>query len=267
MAGDGYEDTFVLASNGRLYSGIEDWPEGVPGTVRITPIRTKHEAKLFGSRGKSYESSMDMIFRNCIAEPNLRPEDITLQDRLHLLIRIRALSYGSDYTIGSGSSIPCSMCGNSIEKVIDLTKLRVNYLEKDEPFEMILPRSGHVVQWRDLRGSDLHAIRNFVQNARQNRLPDEGDPEFIFRMAKFVVGVDGKELNIGEAREFIGNLIGEDSAYFLEAVEAEYGVELNLNLTCDVCGSVLEGYGLPINQEFFRPRRLAREVPPRDNEE
>ena len=120
-----------------------------------------------------------------------------------------------------------------------------------EPFEVNLPASGKKVALKLLRVADEREILRYAK--RSSFGVEDGDPGYIYRIARHIVSIDGEELPIDQVLNFCEELIGKDStAIQIELEKHDCGLDLTMHHSCNMCGSEFDEV-LPLTAEFFRP--------------
>lgn len=240
-----YLKEFQLPSKGLLYEGA--LPDGL---VQIEPLGT-HEEKLFAS-GKSGGAVMNKIFSACI-KCNIDHKQLVVGDRLFLLFQLRSVSYGSSYRF----PYKCTECGKRAEKIVNLDELPP--LNPPNPeftgrFEIVLPLLKKTLELRLLTGQDEDKIEQYAKQSAKHTGAD--NPEYVYRLARRIEKADGVDLAIRESMELAGNLKGIDSLAVRDAIdENSIGPDLEISPECNLCGYENGPMLLPMNNEFFRPRR------------
>jgi hypothetical protein len=243
---ESYLEEVQLPSRGYFYEGRI--PDGV---VSISPMGTKEE-KLFasgGGRGKI----LDKIFDACISLPSsITHQELVGGDRLFLLLKLRSVSYGNKYSY----PYRCRECKESFRGEVNLDKLELREAKEGSgwTFEALLPLLGKTLTLRFLTGEDENKVEKYKKNLKSHGMT-EGD-EYIYRLARRVVAVDGEEVGIREAMELVESLRGLDSMAVRDAIDDnDVGPILELDPECPHCGFVNGPVIMPFDTEFFRPRR------------
>ncbi len=244
-----------LPSRGILYAGR--LPEG---WVELCPMTTREE-KILLSQQPDRAALLDRIIERCLPTKDVPLSEMLVSDRFFLLLMLRNITYGPTYRI----HVSCPQCKVVVFQDIQLPDgltLRVLTDADTEPFFVDLPMSGKKLGLRLLRVEDEQEIRRFVrQTAMTGRTAAEGDPSYIYRLARHVVSIDEQKVTTVQAVRFCENMIGGDSARMRHAVEeSECGVTLTLKHTCSACGAAFEEL-LPFSDEFFRPSIFSTREP------
>ena len=107
-----------------------------------------------------------------------------------------------------------------------------------------------IVSLKFLRGSDEEEIENFVKQLPSQKA-DEGDASYAFRMSRFIVKIDGKEVSAVDKLHFCEELIGMDSLAIRRGIsQRETGPVMDLKAKCPGCRTDIST-SLPFTNEFF----------------
>ena len=240
-----YLQEVTLPSSGQFYDGrIPD------GLVSIEPMGTREE-KLF-STGASGGAVINRLFDSCVTVsiPHL---DLVLGDRLFLLLQIRAISYGDEYTF----PFRCSECRTKSWGSISIPKIPIRIPKEGSTsvFSVQLPILGNTLEMRLLTGKDEESIENYSKQFKRRR-KNVGDVEYIYRLARRFESIDGNTIGIKEAMQFVEKLKGKDSLYLRDEIDDhDVGPELDVEPECGECGYANGPFSMPFESEFFRPRR------------
>lgn len=231
-----------LPSRGLFYGGAI--PEGV---ITLRPIMVQEEKLMMGARNRL--SVMDKILERCLVGCSLPISKLLMTDKFFLMMQLRSISYGADYTFKQ----KCPYCTATFQHTIQLPEgltMKVSEPTDVEPFEVFLPRCKKKVTVRFLRGEDEEAIEKYVQ-AKPNASKEEGDPGYEYRIATQLVSIEGKELDILERLRFCENLTGMDSLAIRRVVsEKEPGLDLSIQCVCPTCRNDIHT-GVQLTNEFF----------------
>lgn len=239
-----YETTVKLPSKGLLY-------EGIPEDITIRAMTTNDEKIIFGS---TTPDAVSKVLQRCIVNPeNLDISKLLPADETYLMLKLRTHTYGSEYSIAG----QCTECDSTNTYDINLDELPVTYISDDfvEPFNIELPVSGDKLGVKLLRNKDYTQVRSQAKKIAKKMHTNARELEYIYRIAKQIVSINDEEIDQVKAQEYVGNLVGKDSAYFFWKLGeiANFGVETTTTVTCKDCG---EDFELPfrITSEFFRPK-------------
>lgn len=183
-----------LPSQGLLYG-----PAFKSGQVIVAPMSTREEKML--ASGQS-QGIVDMLIERCVFTDTGEPmpmsaNDFLIGDRLFLMMAVRAVSFGQDYTF----QMKCD-CGQEFQHTTKIPDdLNPVYLDDDfqEPFEVELPYTAKAkgidrpvkLSLRLLRGSDEKAITKFAEGQYEKiDVSVEGDPSYTYRMLRHIVSME-----------------------------------------------------------------------------
>lgn len=239
-----YIETYEFPS-GCILEGYED----IPLEVTLRAMKTKEEKMLLGSTGNNV---FDKILGSCLEEPvNLPLGKLILSDKHFLMMKLRILSYGSDYHVKH----KCEWCEKVHEYPISLDDVPINNLDDDfiEPFEFELPMSKDMIGIKLLRDMDNRKVeRRAKQINRKTKGNLDGDISYILRLVERLVTVNGE--SIKNKQKYVEDLHGRDSAYIQHKLDTvEVGYDLKMYEECPYCGNDVD-FILPMTSEFFRPR-------------
>ena len=252
-----------LPSNGML--------EGVPREVTIQNMTTAEEKMLIGSSEELY----DTLITKCVTEPeNFDFDSLILADQQFLLIRIRSMSYGSEYPY----SYRCPNCGQIHEYMLDLDSFETTYLEDGftEPYARIpLPVSKDIVGLRLPRVSDINSIETKTRRHMKKNPQAQGDIGYIFNLMANIseIELDGdktgpklcnvpirgdmtKYMSEHQLQDYVENLHVRDAAMIKNTVAKQnnaVGMDRTVYEVCPNCQSDIE-FTWNITSDFFRSR-------------
>lgn len=246
----------ILPSLGKI-NGIKD-------TVSLRPMKTREE-KFFGTMAGAAGAHklLSKLIESC-SDLTINPTDLIIDDRLHLLFKLRSLTYDNEYKL----KIRCDSCNRKFVYVYDIEEASISYLEDDSvTFEVKLPLSKDVLTVKRLTGKDEISIINYekqmerVKNTRQGGGFKEGqgtslvdDPTYTYRMALQITAINGQEKNKNETLHYVDDMYGKDSLRLRNTVDDNaLGMNLEIDMECSYCG-VDNDRILPMTAEFFRPR-------------
>jgi len=232
-----------LPSRGYLYDGKL---EG--GWCEIRPMTTREE-KIFLTPRQDRTKLLWKVIENCLLTKDVPVLDLLIGDKFFLLFAIRNATYGPEYNF----NIVCSSCGTRIKKSLRIPEdLQMRVLEEtDGPtFEIELPISKTKLALRRLTGRDEEEILRYVSSKSTNS--DDGDPEYIYRLSRYIVRIDDKDVDGTAALDFCEEMTAGDSSVMREAVnEHDCGIDIMFNHICAKCGWEFDEQ-MPFTADFFR---------------
>ncbi len=223
------------------YSEEHTLPSDVwDGKVTIMEMTTREESLLTKQKKMRDGTAIEKIIQQCTAEA-LPLDDLLVQDRYFLMLQVRRITYGNDYTFRAR----CPQCGATFEWEVDLSKIESKPLahSADHVYELTLPRSGRVIRWKHLRGRHEKTLL-------QARSSMDDDALIPVALGLYCVGVDGNEQY---PHDFFDKLGGMDSMAFRDDINSnQCGPDLELEMECRQCDMdfTLE---MPVSSSFFWP--------------
>lgn len=231
----------TLPSRGLLYGTAI--PDGVVGIRKPT---VEEEIKI--------QASGDLIntyLNSCVRLPSgMSPMKLTIEDRFSLLIALRVLCFGPEYTY----NYKCEACGKFQKDVCDIVADTETKMAEDgfcEPIAIRLPDYGKNVEVRFLRGED-----EVVVQRDENKSQGTG---IATSLALQLVTIEGEDVSdpkkMSERQKFVRHMTISDRAAWEDAIaDVAPGSKMAVRPTCKACGHTHE-MGLPIKADFFRPTR------------
>lgn len=238
-----------LPSQGLLYKDEDGEPILPDGSIVLRPLTTREEGILY-AQSDAVEKMHSMVSA-CIVTKGLKAEDLLVIDQFYLLLSLRVHSFGSEYEI----PIRCQYCREQAKVKINLTDdLNMRYINEtaSEPFKFDLPVSGKSIGFRLMRVRDQFRIRQHTKRMRMQTV-DPTDPSHQFRLALTIVEIDGVEIDLSQAQQFVRTMhMGDSNALQNEIDRVEGGVDTRIYPECPHCGAANQ-IRMPFELEFFRP--------------
>ena len=215
----------VVPSKGLPYFGKE-------GTVRIRPMTFDDEkAIMTGKRSEEFNAANYLLSR-CIT--NVDIDRVVLIDKLYLLLKLREISYGNDYSAGA----VCPHCEYENKLNIQIDQLTVTQVPDDVD---IFSRKVHLTKIKKdaLISTPIVADERYlepenIQNNLWRFIKKIGDCENPTIIAKVIEKLPLADLN---------TLINKISL-------SEFGVQPQIKYVCNSCKET-NLINLPINENFF----------------
>lgn len=221
--------TIELPSSGILYN--------IQEPIQIRTFKGRDEKLIAEITAENAEKKVSTILTNVLK--GIDPLELTLGDRLHILLWERINSYGKMYDVRH----TCEHCLNISDYSVDLSKLEIVKLPKDfkEPFEERLPVSGEIVKLRLLRVSDMIKLDEMLKQ-NQNI--------WLYRYALTIVN----DKNVWDNLDYLENLSTKDLLR-IRAFQDKYihGPKLETKYECPNCGGV-GAMPIPFRPEILLPQ-------------
>jgi len=226
--------------------------------VKIKPITTGQMKAILQYEGDEDPSVVDRILddiiNGCVITEGFNVDDLTLQDRFDLLIGIRKVSKGSEYTF----NIVCPMCGVESIQIVDLDKLeKTPYPDSIDRKIKINPNLTISLDYIR-RGQQKQAVElaNKIPNLTENqKMSEVATFMYAFGMIKFETKVgEIKDISIEDRKEFLDNL-GASSYDPINGwyEKNNYGTKFKHEIVCKAGGKCTfrKEEDIPITGFFF----------------
>ena len=216
----------LLPSKNKFYNLIDP-----SKPVCIRPMTFEDERSMMSKKNVNIDV-LNTLLDRCVS--NINVGSLLQMDKLFLIMKLREISYGDDYT----ASINCNGCKKDNNILFTLSNLPITYLEEDatNPISVNLSVLKKEVKIRRPRVND----EDYFSNA-----------EFAIKnLWRFVEEIDGhSEKSV--ISKIIPQLPLKDAHKLLEALSSQkYGVDTKVRFVCNYC-SHNEVMELPITADFF----------------
>lgn len=218
-------DTLVdLPSKGMFYTNYKG--------VKVMPLKFEDEYRILLSKDKNVNPVMSIIEK---CTEGLRMPDLLAADKLYLLLKIREISYGSDYKF----DVVCPSCGENTLTTLNIAQhLNVTYFPQTltDPRTVKLPLLKADVEVRFPRSSDDIYMEN-SEDASKN-------------LHRFVVSINGNNDPVFIAKAIQKMHIRDLKTITKEIHRRDLGVDTTFRFECPKCkfNSKLE---VPLDANFF----------------
>lgn len=225
-------------------------------SLQIKPITTGMMKSVLQYEGVEepniIDSILDDIVNGCVVDTAFNIDDLTIQDRFELLIGIRKISKGDNYTF----TIKCPQCGSESIQSVDLDTLELT------PYKQI--GDDKVVINDGLSLSFTHVRRGHQKEAFEivKRMGKMTDLQMASETATYLYAfaIDGiytkqgklDDFSIEDKKEFLDNLEGDAYDGINKWFEDHnYGTKFKYSVVCKAgCGFNKEE-DIPITGFFF----------------
>lgn len=239
-------ETYLLPSRGKIYA------EKVNPEVRLRSMTTIEEMKRLSPTDRPYKQLAEIIDDCLVDDIGISAYDLCIGDFQFLLHRLRVVTYGPQYRLGS----TCPYCGSISEDVVNLDDLGVIEYSDDiaNLVEFDLPVTKKHIKLRMQTPRMLDDI-SVQQKSERKKSKSSKDSAFLFTIKSLIDEIDFEKPRFIELETFVQNLPMLDAQHIIkrgQKLNNSIGVELDLENTCEVCG-----YEYPsqfrITSEFFGP--------------
>lgn len=192
------------------------------------------------------------LIKACLIKKDVDVTSLLSGDRNAIMIAIRASGYGRNYN----PSYTCPSCEHTSNVDIDLAELEIKPLNieptipGENMFDYKLPRSGHVVTFRFLTGSDEEEIMAQM-NARKKK-GIQSSNLISTRLKSSIVAINGNRDRTAIAR-FSESMLALDSSSLRQHIDDyEPGINMTFDFICENCEHE-EEVAIPMDASFFWP--------------
>lgn len=242
-------ETFQFPSKAKFY-------EGIPPEVHVRPMTGEEEQILATPRFVKKGTAIDKIFQRCIRE-SINTRDMLSQDRNHLLIYLRGISYTPEYDV----DIKCPSCDTRFSTTIDLNILTIEECPDDfgpESLAGYLPASGFYYKYKLSTGQDEQSISAYRDKKIQMWGDSSEDDTLLYRTVMLLEQIEGVS-NKKELMVLLKRLPIVDVAHLRnEITEPPFGVDTEVEIICPSCAEEFK-IELPMETDFFFPRKKEQE--------
>jgi hypothetical protein len=199
--------------------------------VKIRPMSFSDE-RIILSNINGKDSAISKLMSLCVL--NINPNNLFIFDKLFLLLKIREISFGDEYS----SSVSCENCKKDNQISIKIPNLLINYVEDNfvDPKDITLPVSKKIAKVRSPRVYDEQYLSTFDKTSSN--------------LWRFVTSIDG-QTNPVVIGKVIDRIHIKDANTLLKTVtNPPYGVVPSVRMECSECSHV-STLGLPIGPDFF----------------
>ena len=200
-------------------------------TIRVRPMTFDDEKALVTSKNSDIDP-VNLILSRCVE--NVDYSSLLQIDKLFLILKIREISFGKDYSV----VITCPGCGGDNPLVIDLAELPIKYIPDftEDPHELELKAIKKTAKVRFPRISDEKAL-SLTDSAKSSlwRLVEEiggyNDKKIIAKVIK--------KLPLRDLHTITNDVFGE-----------KYGLQTKVKFICEDCKThnIID---LPLGENFF----------------
>lgn len=241
------KETFDLPSKGKIYS-VQVAPK-----VTLRSMTTQDEMVRLSPSDNSFEPMCSLIDNCMIESPGISSYDMCLGDYQFLLYRLRAITYGEGYTMGS----TCPYCGCQHVEEIQLNELEIKNSEEDiqkyKSFELPVSKKRVVIKFQTPRMLDNIRAKETEFKKKHKELTT--DYSLLFALSELIETIDGRVPDVVALEEWLKNLPMKDTNMILQyasKLNLTVGMNTTIDQVCDICGLTFQT-NIRADAEFFRP--------------
>lgn len=244
----------------KQYLNVFEFETILPGSkekIKFKPMTTGQLKKLL-----SYEKTKDIniienviddLISECIINKNFDVNNLYLQDRFFLLIKLREKTKGSNYEI----TWKCPKCNSQSLNVIDISKLKI--IPKKEKVNNVLKINDKLSVTLDIikRGQQKEIIKNISKNKKLSEERKNIEISILSYASSIqsIITPDGKsnKLNLSDKIYLIENL---PTSFYDKLREwhdnNDFGIDFTTKMKCkDEECEYEEKIDIPVDSFFF----------------
>lgn len=244
---EGYE----LPSKGRIYD------KEVNPHIELRSMTARDEMKRLSPSTTPLKTLADIIEGCCIEKPSIPVYDMCVGDYEYLLHRLRAVTYGEQYSL----VCQCSECHEIVEAEADLSALEVREFDEDlyNNFKVFtLTTSDTIIELKNQTPRLLEEIEARTKDMRRKFKNATIDFDTYCKLICSIATVNGARKNQLEMESFINSLSARDMQKILNNIDLlgrQIGLNNLLYITCPKCGAEIKTF-FRYGSEFFRPTNI-----------
>ncbi len=233
-------ETIDLPSKGLVYN--QDNPLS-SGQIEMKYMTAYHEDILTNQNFIEKGVVLDKLLRSLISSPDVKYEDLIVQDKDALLIAARILGYGKDYEFEYKDQ----------KITIDLSTLKNKELDDElfkpgiNEFEFKLPHSGTNITFKFLNGHDEENISKEIKGLK--KIYKENTPDGVVRLKYIITSIEGQR-DKKDIYNFVDNdLLAMDARElrkYIRKIQPEVITKVDIE-------DLEEEINIPIGINFFWP--------------
>lgn len=239
-----------LPSRGLVYA--PEHPLHLKDQVEIRGMTTREEDILMSRALIRKGTVISELIKSCMITQNVDVTSLVGGDRNALMVAIRILGYGADYS----GHVECPACQVRNEISVDLNNLEVRDLgvppvsPGENRFHFKLPTLGADVVFKLLTGREEEEIMQMAEAKKKKGI--QNDNLVSTRLTYSIVSVNGVT-DKNKLSQFISMMPARDSnalRHYMDKVEP--GMDMKFNFECKACEHT-EVMPLPLGPTFFWP--------------
>jgi hypothetical protein len=240
---------YTLPSEGKVYGAQKVNPQ-----IKLRSMTTAEEMKRLNHTDRPYKAMSEIIDDCMVDELGISAYDLCLADYQYALHKLRIVTYGPQYKIGSN----CPYCGSQNTHTIDLDSLQIiPFNEEDfkKYSEFVLPVTQKEIKLKMQTPRILDNVSFKTKEYRRKNPQATGDPAFLFTLEALIDTVNGEKIEAFKIAEYLKSLPMMDTNYILKSsqkLNTMFGIDSQLNNTCGVCGLDYTS-NFRTSSEFFGP--------------
>lgn len=208
------------------------------GKLKLRYMKGSDESILLSPSYQSKGTTFDVLLKRIVLDDGFNVDELTLEDKIYILISIRVMSLGDDYI---RTNFMCGNCGLESREL----KLKLTDIEENEStipskkntnafnFDLSINGKSTTLTFSRLTSKDQHEIQE-----KLNRYNGDEYPIAQYGIAQCLIAVNGKDgMTFGNKLDFVESISLKD----FRKIQEKFS-ELNGNITpyipheCPQCG-------------------------------
>ncbi len=240
-----------LPSRGLIYP--PNHPLHNKESVDIRAMTTREEDILMSRALIRKGTVISELIKSCLID-DVDVSSLVGGDRNALMVAIRSLGYGSEYT----GSVDCpeAACKAKNQITVNLNELEIKDLTQDpvtpgeNVFRFVLPFGKQEVLFKLLTGKEEEEIMAMMEAKKKRGI--QNDNVITSRLLYSIVAIN-RVVDRAQLSKFIGLMPARDSNALRQHMDKiEPGINMRFNFKCESCGHE-EVMPLPLGPTFFWP--------------
>lgn len=242
-----------IPSKGLIYP--KDNPLHNAETVDIKSITPTEENILMNPVAIKRGTVIGDLLRSCIFDKRIDVGEMVAGDRHALMVAIRAVGYGREYT----PEIQCPACESKQDFPVDLISLKLKELDLEKvnqvapfknEFHLFLPASKKNITFKFLTGKEEEKLLSDIETRKKKGIgSDNLITQRLLAMITSIEGITDRTI----IAKFVANMPGRDSVVLRKHYEEnEPAIDMSQEFTCPACAHQ-EVLTIPMGTTFLWP--------------
>jgi len=184
------------------------------GKLHIRYLKGKDEEILLSPKNLKDTGFADLLLKRVVLEPDFNVLDLSIGDKMYLLLASRISSLGDEYRY---KHFECNFCGHEeedikfkiSESIKDAPKIHNPIQENKNIFETTLPMSGDVIKMKTITGHDMKQFEK-----KSESLKRVGQELTTMNMLSVLIldtsAIKDEEVSEGRLLKYVSDLIMGD---------------------------------------------------------
>jgi len=242
----------------QLPSKAEAYEDRIPPTVKVRPWLSG-DHRYMAASGDSVELYKHILEKVLVSPQNLDYNLLLVGDVVALVVMVRILSEGPDYT----AKFDCAECEEKQQVLLKLNDLMTRSADDEEFIELggfkavgiEVEVGGHKYVCHLSTLADEETVQKVLQAQRKKgNVGNESVDRAYLRLAQMIDTIDGKELKLMAKLEHVDRLTMDDHEELLRQLNRfDIGILPTQTVKCKICKEENKAR-MEFDAEFFRPQ-------------